>query len=574
MVTQSVKSEEKDCFNDFSSILFEDDFEAIAPVICPIIESTGRPGPDLLKGNTIFKGARQTCESFRDINIEMGNFSLKMFRATVNPGNGTECYSRASMDWEFCFLDSCSPEDIRQLLDGFAPEVGEKVCDIVKYDQYSFGFSWGTVILFTSTRSYKSASLNLLVTVSFIWLVFGEMGNYYTIYGRNALDIQSSTNSIFSQAQTMFLITLETFVFIIAVKIGSYYSKHFVYNNVRLENDMSSRYTVVFMASKFVLSYIMAYYLIATVYSVVIYDYLLSEMPLLYRSLASEGCSNSWVNYLFISNFYGTCLPNTFIVPVIVQLSLVLVPMFVIFNKFSKPLTVVVILILLVTSMITRGMLVHSYDLPPTYIIGYDVLDKEKFDFYRTYIHMLPWNYIAPFGVGLLVGSCADCPKLKIFKNGAFPFNLLPLILVPSLILLLALSVNRFYLENELMEQPYRALFSAGMPIIWSIALASYSLLFNFKSTLARAFVNRSGWLRVAQVVPIAVVIKELVYPLIVGYSLPLFEFVSFGQMSILLGIPALTLTLLVSTALHIVLVMPLQQVFDAIFVVPESYGT
>ncbi|CAD5214212.1 unnamed protein product [Bursaphelenchus xylophilus] len=602
-------------------------FTNVAPVICPIVESTGRPGPDLLKGNTIWKGARTTCESVQNYKVNAAvNVTLGLHRATLNPKklspNGScECHGPTSIDWEFCFFDICSPEDIRLILGERAPkQVNEVVCDIVKYTPYKFEFTLGrivflsiialyllislgisifTVISFppgstvddvrdnstnfmrilvafsipfnlfkffsTPLRAFDSNSLNILAALSLIWLILGEASNLYTNYGRNPLDVSATLKTITSQAKTQFRITFETFIFILAAKIGLYFYKNVRERQYEGEKRRPNVRQFALRAWKGFLPFALVYFLIILAYVMIIREYLTTEMPLLHRTMGEEDkCRDFYFNFLFINNFVGKCLPNTFIIPLGLQLALFLTLLYVGLSKVHKMAAFGALASLVVLSAVTRGLLVYFYDLPPTYIAGYDIVDKEKFDFFKNNIYKLPWNYIAAFACGLIYGCYKTSDVFSRFRNVPCPVNLSPLLITPGILVLLAFSVSRFYNEFKLMSQPYRFVFSALMPVIWALTLLWFVLLFRSKNPLFKLLVEWPGWQRVAVLTPVALALREIVYHLVAGFGLPMFEFFDSNQLTVLLGIPSLVIIILISTLLHVTFVMPLHQVFNA----------
>uniref|UniRef100_A0A1I7SCB6 Transmembrane protein n=1 Tax=Bursaphelenchus xylophilus TaxID=6326 RepID=A0A1I7SCB6_BURXY len=144
------------------------------------------------------------------------------------------------------------------------------------------------------------------------------------------------------------------------------------------------------------------------------------------------------------------------------------------------------------------------------------------------------------------------------------PVNLSPLLITPGILVLLAFSVSRFYNEFKLMSQPYRFVFSALMPVIWALTLLWFVLLFRSKNPLFKLLVEWPGWQRVAVLTPVALALREIVYHLVAGFGLPMFEFFDSNQLTVLLGIPSLVIIILISTLLHVTFVMPLHQVFNA----------
>jgi len=183
--------------------------------------------------------------------------------------------------------------------------------------------------------------------------------------------------------------------------------------------------------------------------------------------------ANGIWNILFIQNFFkveNICLPHTWLFCVELQLTLICIPLMIIYNKqherFKKALVLILFLVITI-SMLFNAMVVYVYKLPPTLL--WTLPDPEQRNYYYFKHFYKPWTHLSVFCIGFIAGILSRNHEIKIRENNNSMTHASGWI--ASLIVMFSLIFGCYdWVTGELPQQLVSAVFDSLHRCLWALA--------------------------------------------------------------------------------------------------------
>uniref|UniRef100_A0A7E4VWY7 NRF domain-containing protein n=1 Tax=Panagrellus redivivus TaxID=6233 RepID=A0A7E4VWY7_PANRE len=556
-----------------------------------LLDSSGKPGAGILRGNVKWFGLYKTCQSIKttvDGRKFEGRYNLITFTSSLSPPTVKSCAAN-TIQIDLCLPKSCLGREVHDVID----VVFEKsfVCKVLALNEESHKANAGTYIvaviviavlalgvlasiydyflfkkhkgkaytktlwlncfrsfslytnvveIFNTKGSNKPGNIGPLHCMRFFsmcWVILGHSMSVFAFMSMNPLDVFHMNQHRITEVLTSAFFAVDTFFWQSGLLLSFVWYKKYKQNQ---RQSMSPLAWTMFYVHR-IIRLSPPYYILIAVYTWLYVPFVMPGLPLLQYRAKDPCTSNWWIDFLYLNNvirYEEQCYLVSWYLSTDLQMY-IFAPLILVPFTFGKIYGIAASVLIFAISTGANIFEMFHYYFPPT-DYAYATMDhrmKVPYSLYTALVYDAPWIRCQIYIVGMLTGFF-----LQSYKKLKIPWVVQVIGWVGTAAIAYGcIFTLKSWINGDVLPLGWATVYSAASKPLWGVALSWIVITCYYGyGSFINSFMSWSIWVPLGRLTYSAYLVHIMVVLYLAGQNQQPFVFSDFFQMLTLFIIPSI----------------------------------